>query len=127
MAKGNNQKLKLLYLAKILLEETDDEHGISMPGIISRLAEADISADRKTLYSDIEELRKFGIDVIGEQREKSFLYYVGSRDFELPELKLLVDSVQAAKFITEKKSHALIKKLEKLASTYEAKQLQRQV
>lgn len=127
MAKGNNQKLKLLYLAKILLEETDDEHGISMPGIISRLAEADISADRKTLYSDIEELRKFGIDVIGEQREKSFLYYVGSRDFELPELKLLVDSVQSAKFITEKKSHALIKKLEKLASTYEAKQLQRQV
>lgn len=127
MAKGNNQKLKLLYLAKILLEETDEEHGISMPGIIARLAAVDISADRKTLYSDIEELRKFGIDVIGEQREKSFLYYVASRDFELPELKLLVDSVQAAKFITEKKSHALIKKLEKLASTYEAKQLQRQV
>lgn len=127
MAKGNNQKLKLLYLAKILLEETDEEHGISMPNIIARLNEVDITADRKTIYSDIEELRKFGIDVIGEQRKKSFLYHVASRDFELPELKLLVDSVQAARFITEKKSNALIKKLEKLASTYEAKQLQRQV
>lgn len=127
MAKGNNQKLKLLYLAKILMEETDEEHGISMATIIARLAEKDISADRKTLYSDMEELRSFGIDVIGEQRDKSFLYRIASRDFELPELKLLVDSVQAAKFITEKKSHALIKKLERLASTHEAKQLQRQV
>lgn len=65
MAKGNNQKLKLLYLAKILMEETDEEHGISMATIIARLAEKDISADRKTLYSDMEELRSFGIDVIG--------------------------------------------------------------
>ena len=109
MAKGTNQKLKLLYLAQILLEETDEEHGISMPTIIERLAELDISADRKTLYSDLEELRRFGIDVIGEQRDKRFLYHVASREFELAELKLLVDSVQAAKFITEKKSHALIK------------------
>lgn len=127
MAKGNNQKLKLLYLAKMLLEETDEEHGISMPNIIARLKEVGVAADRKTIYSDMEELRKFGIDVIGAQREKSFLYYVASRDFELPELKLLVDSVQAARFITEKKSNALIRKLEKLASTHEAKQLQRQV
>lgn len=127
MAKGNNQKLKLLYLAKILLEETDDEHGLSMPSIIERLASLNISADRKTLYSDFEELRQFGIDIIGEQRGKSYLYHVASREFELPELKLLVDSVQSAKFITEKKSHTLIKKLEGLASIYEAKQLQRQV
>ena len=127
MAKGNNQKLKLLYLAKILLKETDDEHGLSMPAIIERLAAQDIGADRKTLYSDFEELRQFGIDVIGEQKGKSYLYHIASRDFELPELKLLVDSVQSAKFITEKKSHALIKKLESLASVHEAKQLQRQV
>ncbi len=127
MAKGNNQKLKLLYLAKILLEETDEKHGISMREIIARLAAADISADRKTLYGDIEELRKFGIDIIGEQRERHYIYYVASRDFELPELKLLVDSVQAAKFITVKKSQTLIKKLEKLTDSYEAKQLQRQV
>lgn len=78
MAKGTNQKLKLLYLAQILLEETDEEHGISMPTIIERLAELDISADRKTLYSDLEELRRFGIDVIGEQRDKRFLYHVAS-------------------------------------------------
>lgn len=127
MAKGNNQKLKLLYLAQILMEETDDEHGISMPTIIAHLNELGIAADRKTIYSDIEELRKFGLDIIGEQRDKSFLYHVASRDFELAELKLLVDSVQAAKFITEKKSQMLIKKLEHLASTHEAKQLQRQV
>ncbi len=127
MAKGNNQKLKLLYLAKLLLEETDEGHGISMPDIIARLAAHGVSADRKTLYDDIDELRKFGIDVIGEQMDRRYVYYVASRDFELAELKLLVDSVQAAKFITEKKSRALIKKLEKLTSTYESKQLQRKV
>lgn len=127
MAKGNNQKLKLLYLAKILMEETDEEHGISMPTIIARLAEKGVSADRKTLYSDMEELRKFGIDIIGEQQKNSYLYHVASRDFELAELKLLVDSVQSAKFITEKKSQSLIKKLGQLASMHEAKQLQRQV
>lgn len=127
MAKGNNQKPKLLYLAKILFEETDEAHGISMPDLITRLAAYDISADRKTLYSDIEELRRFGIDVTGKKSGKNFLYSVESRDFELPELKLLVDSVQAAKFITEKKSRALIKKLETLTSKHKAKQLQRQV
>ena len=127
MAKGNNQRLKLLYLTQILMEQTDEDHGISMPDIISRLAALDITADRKTLYSDFEELRKFGVDVIGEKDGKSYLYHIASSDFELPELKLLVDSVQAAKFITEKKSRALIKKLEKLVSVHEAKQLQRQV
>lgn len=127
MAKGNNQRLKLLYLTKILLSETDETHGLSMPEIVSRLAAQNVAADRKTLYSDFEELRKFGLDVIGGKEGKHFLYRIVSRDFELPELKLLVDSVQAAKFITEKKSHALIRKLERLVSVHEAKQLQRQV
>lgn len=127
MAKGNNQKLKLLYLAKILMDETDDEHGISTPDIIAKLAVNDITVDRKTLYTDFEELRKFGVDVIGEQTGKGYLYHIASREFELAELKLLVDSVQAAKFITEKKSRELIKKLESLVSVHEAKQLQRQV
>lgn len=127
MAKGNNQKLKLLYLAKILMEETDEEHGLSIADITSKLEVYDITADRKTLYSDFEELRKFGIDIIGEQQGKSYLYRIASREFELAELKLLVDSVQAAKFITERKSNALIRKLEKLVSVHEAKQLQRQV
>jgi len=127
MAKGSNQKLKLLYLIKILMEQTDEEHGLTMPELIDKLAMYEITADRKTVYTDLEELRHFGVDVVGEKDGKNFVYRVVSRNFELPELKLLVDSVQAAKFITEKKSHALIKKLESLVSTYEAKQLQRQV
>ena len=127
MAKGVNQKLKLLYLMKILLEKTDENHGITMAEILSMLEVYDISAERKSVYNDIENLRQYGMDIIGEHRSKGFSYYVGTRQFELAELKLLVDSVQAAKFITAKKSHELIKKIEGLASKYEASQLQRQV
>ena len=127
MAKGVNQKLKLLYLMKILLEKTDENHGITMAEILSMLELYDISAERKSVYNDIENLRQYGMDIIGEHRSKGFSYYVGTRQFELAELKLLVDSVQAAKFITAKKSHELIKKIEGLASKYEASQLQRQV
>lgn len=127
MAKGNNQRLKLLYLAKILLEETDELHGMVMSEIIQRLADVGITADRKTIYTDIDELRRFGMDIVCEHRHKKYVYFVASRDFELVELKLLVDSVQAAKFITEKKSKALIKKLSTLSSKNEAKQLRRQV
>lgn len=127
MAKGNNQKLKLLYLAKIFLEETDEEHGLTIPQLISRLAALDINAERKTLYSDFEELRDFGMDIIVQQNGKSFTYHLVSREFELAELKLLVDSVQSSKFISEKKSKVLIRKLENLTSRYEARQLDRQV
>lgn len=127
MAKGNNQKLKILYLMKILLEKTDEEHRITMQEIIDALESYGVHAERKSLYSDIEYLRVFGVDIIGEQRDRTFYYYVGSRQFELAELKLLVDSVQSAKFITAKKSNELIKKIEGLASKYEASQLQRQV
>ena len=127
MAKGNNQKLKIIYLMKILLEKTDEEHSITMPEIIVALESYGISAERKSIYSDIENLRVFGMDIIGEQRDRTFYYHVGNRQFELAELKLLVDSVQSAKFITVKKSNELIKKIEGLASKYEASQLQRQV
>lgn len=127
MAKGVNQKLKLLYLMKILLEKTDETHGISMPEIIASLEAYGVNAERKSVYSDIESLRQYGMDIIGEQGEKAYCYYVGNRQFELAELKLLVDSVQAAKFITAKKSNELIKKIEGLASKYEASQLHRQV
>ena len=127
MAKGNNQKLKIIYLMKILLEKTDEEHSITMPEIIAALESYGISAERKSIYSDIENLRVFGMDIIGEQRDRTFYYHVGNRQFELAELKLLVDSVQSAKFITVKKSNELIKKIEGLASKYEASQLQRQV
>ena len=127
MAQGENQRLKLLYLLKILSEETDDTHGLSLKEIVTRLNSYDVTADRKTMYTDFEQLRKFGIDIVSEQRGRDTLYHIGGRDFELPELKLLVDSVQSAKFLTERKSNQLIKKLEALCSKYEAKHLQRQV
>ena len=125
--KGENQKLKMLYLVKIFSEETDDRHVLTMPEIIQKLADCGVNADRKTLYHDFDELRNFGFDIIAEHEGRSHYYYLGSRDFELPELKLLVDSVQSARFITDKKSHQLIKKLESLVSKYEGSKLHRQV
>ncbi len=127
MAKGANQKLKMLYLAKIFHEQTDEEHGLTMPQIIALLGEYDVSADRKTLYADFEELRRFGLDIISEHVGHNTFYSLASREFELPELKLLVDSVQAAKFITDRKSRELIGKLEGLVSAWQARQLHRQV
>lgn len=127
MSKGANQKLKLLYLTKIFREQTDEEHMLTIAEIIEKLSAYDVSADRKTLYTDFEELRHFGLDIISQQIGRQHYYYLGAREFELPELKLLVDSVQSAKFITAQKSQKLIKKLEGLVSKYEATQLQRQV
>ena len=124
---GNNQKLKLLYLIKIFTEDTDDQHALTLPQIVEKLGAYGISAERKTLYQDFELLRDFGFDIIGQQARRNFYYHMGNRRFELPELKLLVDSVQSAKFITDKKSNALIKKLEGMVSKYEARKLQRQV
>ena len=125
--KGEKQKLKMLYLVQLFSRETDDTHKLTMPEIITKLAAEGVNADRKTLYQDFEELRRFGFDIISEKDGRNFYYYLGSRDFELPELKLLVDSVQSAKFITDKKSAQLIKKLESLVSKYEGSQLHRQV
>ncbi len=125
--KGENQKLKMLYLVQLFSRETDDTHKLTMPEIISKLAADGVNADRKTLYQDFDELRRFGFDIISEKEGRNYYYYLGSRDFELPELKLLVDSVQSSKFITDKKSGQLIKKLESLVSKYEGSQLHRQV
>lgn len=125
--KGENQKLKMLYLVKLFSEETDDDHALTMPEIISRLADYGVNADRKTLYQDFAMLREYGLDIIAEQNGRSYLYYLGSRDFELPELKLLVDAVQSSRFITDRKSQELIKKLESLVSRHQGKQLHRQV
>ncbi len=125
--KGENQKLKMLYLVKIFLEETDDQHALTMKEIIEKLESYGVSADRKTLYLDFAELRNFGLDIVAEKEGRNCYYSLVGRRFELPELKLLVDSVQSSKFITNKKSKELIKKLESLVSKHEAKQLQRQV
>ena len=126
MPKQSNQKPKILYLLKMLSENTDEEHKLSMKKILDILSAVDIKAERKSIYSDIEELRQYGIDVIC-QRGSNGGYYIGTRDFELAELKLLVDSVQSSKFITKKKSNELIKKIEGLTNKHSAKELQRQV
>ncbi len=124
--KQSNQKLKLLYLLKILSEKTDEEHTITVPQMIEELAKYGVSAERKSIYDDLECLKLFGVDICVE-KSKTYDYFIASRDFELPELKLLVDSVQASKFITKKKSIELISKIEKLTSHENAKKLQRQV
>ena len=109
MAKKSNQKIKLLYLMKILLENTDDEHGLTLAEISDALGEYGVDAERKTLYDDIDVLTLFGLD-IEKRKGRTVTYHVVSRDFELPELKLLVDAVQSSRFITHKKSNELIKK-----------------
>lgn len=126
MAKSSNQKLKLLYIVRYLMQHSDEDHPISTAAIIEELAKNDISAERKSIYDDIEALRLFGFDII-QLKGKNGGYYIGERDFELPELKLLVDSIQSSKFITEDKTYKLIKKLEGLASVYDGQLLQRQV
>lgn len=127
MPKGTNQKFKLYRLAQIMLEKTDEEHYITMPEIMEALKVYEITADRKTIYTDLKDLEQLGIEVEGEPVGNRYHYHVVSRTFELPEMKLLVDAIQSSKFITEKKSNALIKKLEKLVSKYDAMKLQRQV
>ena len=124
--KLSHQKLKLMYLAKILMEKTDEEHTLTVPEMIAELSKLGISAERKSIYDDLEYLQLFGLDICS-YKTKTTNYYIASRDFELPELKLLVDSVQASKFITSKKSLELISKIEKLTSNENAKKLQRQV
>lgn len=126
MARSANQKIKILYLMRILLERTDDDHGLTLEEISNALLECGVEAERKTLYDDLEVLRVFGLD-IEKRKDKTVRYHVVSREFELPELKLLVDAVQSSKFITHKKSNELIKKIESFTSRYEAQQLQRQV
>lgn len=127
MAKSENQKVKILYVMKILMERTDEKHGMTMQELIDALAEYEISAERKSLYSDIQSLQNYGIDIEKQKTNNTYQYFVASRSFELPELKLLVDAVQSSKFITHKKSEQLIKKVESLSSCYEAQSLQRQV
>ena len=121
-----NQKRKLLCLMQILLEATDEEHIMSAADLCKALEGYGIYAERKSIYADIEALSDWGMDIV-QVKGRQPGYYVGSRDFELPELKLLVDAVQSSKFITTRKSEELIKKLESLTSKHEARLLQRQV
>ncbi len=124
--KSSQQKLKLIYLMQILLENTDEDHLYTVQDMIDALAARGVTAERKSIYDDIECLKLYGLDICSV-KNKTYGYFVASRDFELPELKLLVDSVQSSKFITHKKSTELIAKIEKLTSRHNAGKLERQV
>ncbi|MBQ3054082.1 MAG: WYL domain-containing protein [Clostridia bacterium] len=127
MARYAGQKLKIPYLLKIFLQDTDSNHGLTMKEIIGKLKIYGIDAERKALYDDIADLRDiFGLD-IQIKRGKTTTYFLASNILELSQLKMLVDCVQASKFITEGDSNKIIKKLESLTSIYEARELQRQV
>lgn len=126
MAKSYNQKEKILCLMRLFRAETDEDHPLSRKQLEEKLMDYGIRTERKSLYSDIETLKRFGMD-ISYRKERPEGYFLAAHEFELPELKLLVDAVQSSRFITEKKSSSLIHKIESLASRHEAKQLQRQV
>lgn len=127
MPKSANQKLKLLYILKLFQEKTDESHYITMGDIIDYLADREIKAERKAIYSDIEMLNDFGYDIRGEKMGSSYKYHLASRDFELFELKLLVDAVQSSRSLTEEKSRELIKKLEKFTSDFNAAKIHKSV
>lgn len=126
MARSCNQKEKILFLMKLFHEETDAMHPLSRKELEEKLLDYGIRSERKSLYNDIETLKRFGMD-IAYRKERPEGYYLANHKFELAELKLLVDAVQSSRFITERKSNSLIGKIEGMASRYEAKQLQRQV
>lgn len=127
MAKSRNQKGKLLYLAEIFHRETDEAHGLTLAELTERLAAYGVQAERKTLYADMEELRRCGLDIDSWKEGREYRYRLASREFELPELKLLVDAVESSRFITAKKSERLIEKLGKLTSESHARQLNRHI
>ena len=127
MAKSPNQKQKLLLIRQYLEQNTDEEHPASTAEIIAYLDSAGVSAERKSIYDDLETLRAFGVDVLSVRRGNVTRWYVGERMFQLPELRLLVDSVQSSRFLTRKKSLELIAKIEKLTSVHQARGLRRQV
>ncbi len=127
MARSENQKLKLLYEIKILEEFTDDQHPMSTQELIKKLAEQNILAERKSIYDDMEQLENFGYDINFIKSRGNGGYYMGAREFELPELNLLADAVQASRYITAGKSRELIGKIEKMCSSYEAQDLKKQV
>ena len=128
MSRGTNQKFKFIYLMKMMQEKTDDEHALTMPQIMDELAKYDVTAERKSIYADFQDMtERFGIEIIKEQIGRETYYHVGNREFELAEVKLLIDAIQSSKFITQTKSRELITKLRRFVSEYQARQLQRQI
>ena len=122
MPKSFGQKPKLLYLLKIFFEETDQDHPLTMKELIEKLNNLGVKAKRKSVYDDFEILQALGYDICST-RDKKTRYFMGNRDFEIPELELLLDAVQASNFIAYDKSITLINKIEKLSSHYQAEKL----
>ena len=106
MAKSSNQKAKLLRLLQFLLRQTDEEHPATVAQLIEELDRYGVKAERKSIYDDLETLRQLGVD-IQCRKGRSPGWFIGAREFELPEVKLLMDAVQSSRFITQKKSDAL--------------------
>ena len=128
MPRSSGQKLKLLYLADIFRHETDEEHPLSVKQLIAMLEARDVNAERKAIYTDIESLRdEYGMDICTVREGNETKHFLASSEFELAELQLLADAVACSKFITQKKSRELIKKLENLTSRHQANVLQRNV
>lgn len=125
MPRKENQRKKLLILRDILMRNTDERHGLTRKEIEVELSRYDIEVSRQTFAEDLELLREFGVDIMTDRIGSKTIYYVGEREFALPELKLLIDSIQASRFITEKKAMELIRKMERLCSKHEAAELQR--
>ncbi len=126
MPKSEKQKQKLLYIIKMLQEKSDEDHPIKMEAIIDMLDREGIKAERKSIYNDMDTLRDFGYDIV-LTKGKNGGYFLAYRDFDVAELKVLVDAVQASRFITTKKSKELIGKITTLAGEHEAKNLKREV
>ena len=126
MPKSDNQKLKIFYILDYLQKNSHPDHPVRASELIAMLEKYDIRCERKTVYSDIAALQDYGVDIVSIPG-KSGGYYIASRNFELPELKLLIDAVQSSRFLTEKKSRELIEKLCRECSVHEAKLVRRDV
>lgn len=127
MAKTRNQRFRLLTLARIFRDETDENHGLSLAQLEDRLKEYGAESERKTMYSDIEALREAGIDIVASKQARNTKYFLASREFEKPELYLLANAVASSKFISSRKSMQLIKKISAIAGKHEGKKLMRQI
>ncbi|MCI6434504.1 MAG: transcriptional regulator [Clostridiales bacterium] len=126
MAKTDNQKLKILYILDYLQKNSHQDKPVRANELISMLDRLGISCNRKTIYSDIAALQEFGVDIV-HLPGRNGGYYVASRNFQLPELKLLIDAVQSSRFLTEKKSRELIEKLCSQCNEQDARLMRRDV
>ncbi len=127
MPKSDNQKLKIFYILDYLEKNSHQDHLVRASDLITMLdRQHNISCDRKTVYSDIAALQEYGVDIVSIPG-KNGGYYIASRNFELPELKLLIDAVQSSRYLTEKKSRELIEKLCRECNEQDAKLMTRNV